>query len=54
MPHLIRRLAQHLDHHRPAYDGLLDGIAGVRLAQHTVAANTPHASRWDACLLLDI
>ncbi|MFD9595733.1 lanthionine synthetase C family protein [Kitasatospora sp. NPDC059973] len=32
--------------------GLLEGTAGLRLAQHTTSVTTPPVSRWDACLLL--
>jgi hypothetical protein len=54
LPRLLTRMEQHLHRHGPpARDGLLEGVAGVRLAQHTTAANAPPASRWDACLLLD-
>jgi hypothetical protein len=54
LPHLLTRMEQHLRRHGlPARDGLLEGAAGVRLAQHTTAANVPPASGWDACLLLD-
>lgn len=54
IPHLLRRMDQHLHHHGPpAHDGLLDGAAGVQLTQHTLAAGVPPASGWDACLLLD-
>jgi hypothetical protein len=54
LPHLHPRLRDHLHRHGPpADDGLLEGATGVRLAQHTTAANVPPATRWDACLLLD-
>lgn len=54
LPHLLARMGQHLRRHGPpATDGLLEGGAGVRLAEHTVARNSPPATRWDACLLLD-
>ncbi|MGH4014490.1 MAG: lanthionine synthetase C family protein [Pseudonocardiaceae bacterium] len=54
LPRLHTRLEQHLHQHGPlAHDGLLEGIAGVRLVQHTTKANRPPFTRWDACLLLD-
>ncbi|GAA0705125.1 lanthionine synthetase C family protein [Kitasatospora atroaurantiaca] len=37
---------------QPEAAGLLEGTAGLRLAQHTTTVTTPPASRWDACLLL--
>lgn len=54
LPHLLKRMEQHLHHHGPpANDALLEGVTGVQLAWHTTAATVPPASRWDACLLLD-
>ncbi|KWX00766.1 Lanthionine synthetase C family protein [Carbonactinospora thermoautotrophica] len=54
LPHLHARMEQYLHRHGPpAHDGLLEGMTGVRLARHTMTTNTPPASRWDACLLLD-
>ncbi|WP_131785686.1 lanthionine synthetase C family protein [Protofrankia symbiont of Coriaria ruscifolia] len=44
-----------LHHARPGPDdgpGLLEGHAGLALAVHTAAHNTPPLSGWDACLLL--
>lgn len=53
LPRLHLRLGQHLHRYGPpGGDGLLDGLAGVQLAQST-AMNGPPVSRWDACLLLD-
>lgn len=51
---LQARLEEHL-HRRgpPPADGLLEGTAGVRLVEHTVAGTAPPTSGWDACLLLD-
>ena len=46
-----RRLA---DDNAPATDaGLLIGVAGTRLALHTVTVDSAPVSGWDACLLLD-
>lgn len=54
LPHLHARMEQHLRRQRPpAYDGMLDGAAGVKLTRHTTAADAPPASRWDACLLIN-
>jgi class I lanthipeptide synthase len=54
VPRLLRRLQQRLHHHGPPPDdGLLEGVAGVQLVRHTLAAGVPPASGWDACLLLD-
>ncbi len=54
VPHLLRRMRQHLHRHGPpAHDGLLEGLAGVQLARHTITAGVPPATGWDACLLLD-
>ncbi|MGH3885759.1 MAG: lanthionine synthetase C family protein [Pseudonocardiaceae bacterium] len=54
LPHLYARMKQHLHQHGPpAHDGLLEGTAGITLARHTTVANTPSASQWDACLLLN-
>jgi lantibiotic biosynthesis protein len=53
VPQLLRRMERHLSRHRPpAHDGLLDGMAGVQLARHTIAADVSPRSGWDACLLL--
>lgn len=32
--------------------GLLEGVTGVELVQHTLAAQHPSRPRWDSCLLL--
>lgn len=54
LPHLHARMEEHLHRHGPpAQDGLLEGAAGVRLAQHLTALNDPPATQWDACLLLN-
>lgn len=54
VPRLLRCMEQHLHRHgSPAHDGLLEGVAGVQLARHTIVAGVPPASGWDACLLLD-
>jgi lantibiotic biosynthesis protein len=57
-PFAMARLLTSLERHRvrhgpPSDDGLLEGITGVQLARHTIAAGAPPASGWDACLLLD-
>jgi len=54
LPRLRARLEEHL-HRRgpPPADGLLEGTAGLRLVEHTVAGTAPPTSGWDACLLLD-
>ncbi|MGQ0775118.1 MAG: lanthionine synthetase C family protein [Pseudonocardiales bacterium] len=46
-------LRTQLIHHRgePSKVGLLDGDAGVALALHTTALDTPPRSGWDTCLL---
>lgn len=52
LPHLHARLEQHLHRHGPpAQAGLLEGTAGVRLAQHAAANGSP-VTTWDACLML--
>lgn len=38
----------------PATPGLLEGTAGVSLAQHTTSSATAPPTSWDACMLLDI
>lgn len=54
LPALRARTGQHLERHGlPATDGLLEGAAGVLLAQHTTEADAARPTRWDACLLLD-
>lgn len=53
LPHLYARLNDQLEHapdNLPA--GLIDGHAGVRLAQHAYQAQGPPISGWDTCLLL--
>lgn len=53
LPQLYARFDEHLDRHGPPGDtGLLEGEAGVRLVQHTTAANEPSTTGWDTCLLL--
>jgi hypothetical protein len=53
VPYLRAQLDRHLHHHgTPTAHGLLDGIAGVHLAQLTTTAGPTHATGWDACLLL--
>jgi hypothetical protein len=53
VPRLRRLMDQYLhDHGPPPGDGLLEGTAGVRLAQLTATTNSPPITRWDACLLL--
>ncbi|GAA2626507.1 lanthionine synthetase C family protein [Actinomadura fulvescens] len=52
LPAVINLLHQHTPPADPA--GLLDGSAGLALAQHTAAhPDTPPLSGWDACLLID-
>ena len=52
--HLRQLTEQHLrEHGIPSRHGLLDGVAGVRLALHTTTVGTTPATGWDACLLLD-
>jgi len=54
LPDLYERMDQHLRRHGPPADeGLLEGAAGVRLVQHTTAADVAPVTQWDACLLLD-
>ncbi|GAA2812638.1 lanthionine synthetase C family protein [Saccharopolyspora taberi] len=53
IPRLLDRLAESLRHQPPSSHGLLEGEPGVRLAQHAATTNTPPATGWDACLLLD-
>ncbi len=54
VPQLLRRVERFLHlHGPPPHDGLLDGVAGVHLANHTVTVETAPRSGWDACLLLD-
>jgi class I lanthipeptide synthase len=53
VPRLADLLAEHLLHHRPRPHGLLNGDAGVRLAQRAATTDTTPTTRWDACLLLD-
>lgn len=51
---LQRRMKQHLDTPPESQsDGLLEGMAGVKLVQHAVPGAKPPISRWDACLLID-
>ncbi|GAA3027108.1 lanthionine synthetase C family protein [Streptosporangium longisporum] len=55
---LVPRLQEGLEyrlrqHGLPVGDGLLEGAAGVLLAQHTTASNASASSGWDACLLLN-
>jgi lantibiotic biosynthesis protein len=50
---LASRFATHLAESGPMTSpALLDGQAGIQLAQRAVATGVPPASRWDACLLL--
>ncbi|MEU4803079.1 lanthionine synthetase C family protein [Actinosynnema sp. NPDC023587] len=53
VPRLAERLTEHLLHHPPTPHGLLNGEAGVRLAQRAATTDTTPITRWDACLLLD-
>lgn len=54
VPDLRLRMNDHLDAlPEPPSDGLLEGMAGVKLVQHTTVRATPPISRWDACLLID-
>jgi hypothetical protein len=54
VPRLLQRLEQQVgSDDAPTDGGLLEGVAGARLARHTVAMDVPPASGWDACLLLD-
>lgn len=54
VPGLRLRMTERLDTlPEPPSDGLLEGMAGVKLVQHTTARATPPISRWDACLLID-
>jgi hypothetical protein len=52
LPSLHARLEQHLSRSGPPDDGLLEGRAGIQLAQQTNPTGQTSASRWDACLLL--
>ncbi len=52
MPGLLARWEQHTNVEPATGLGLLEGAAGVRLAQHAVTHDPP-TLRWDACLLLD-
>jgi hypothetical protein len=54
LPQLLHRTQRFLHDHEPtAAEGLLDGVAGTRLAIHTVTVGSAPVSGWDACLLLD-
>jgi len=54
VPQLLQRTERFLHQHgAPAHDGLLDGVAGVDLARHTVTVGVAPRCGWDACLLLD-
>jgi hypothetical protein len=56
VPRLVARLTEHHQRHRDQArrsHGLLTGDAGVLLVQHAATTDTPPATRWDACLLLD-
>jgi len=53
LPGLLHRTQRFLHDHGPPTDDLLDGVAGARLAIHTITVSTAPASGWDACLLLD-
>lgn len=54
LPRLRTLLHRHLSQHGPpGRPGLLEGAAGLRLAQHTAAPDAVPATRWDTCLLLD-
>lgn len=52
LPHLMVRLERQLMHDPPVHNGLAEGRAGVRLAQHAYRANRPPHTGWDSCLLL--
>ncbi len=54
LPQLLHRTQRFLHQHGPPdQDGLLDGVAGVHLACHTVTVGVTPRLGWDACLLLD-
>lgn len=53
VPQFLQRAERFRQRHGPpAHDGLLDGVAGVHLARHTVTVGIAPHSGWDACLLL--
>jgi hypothetical protein len=52
LPRLADLLVQHTRGGSGQDTGLLEGDAGLALALHTAATNTPPRSQWDACLLL--
>ncbi|HVK23856.1 MAG TPA: hypothetical protein VM677_21080 [Actinokineospora sp.] len=53
MPRLRTRMDQRLHIDAPlGTGGLLEGEAGLRLAEHTVDTGRPDTTRWDLCLLL--
>lgn len=50
---LLAQLKKHKPRHGPPNkEGLLEGPAGVLLAEHTMASKPPPAPRWDVCLLI--
>lgn len=52
LPRLAASLTRHADTDRKDGMGFLAGTAGLALAVHTAARNTPPISGWDACLLI--
>ncbi len=52
IPELTDRLITHTQAGWPDDSGLLTGTAGLALALHTAATQTPPISGWDVCLLL--
>lgn len=53
VPRLLDRLAECLLHQPSPGPGLLEGTAGVWLAQRAATTNRPPVTGWDACVLLD-
>jgi lantibiotic biosynthesis protein len=50
--HLPRLQARLQQQERAAQDGLLEGMAGIQLVEHTITTNSPPLTGWDTCLLL--
>lgn len=53
LPRMLDGLADSLLHRPPRERSLLVGETGALLAQHAATTNTPPATQWDACLLLN-